>query len=57
MLDQALKTTGLALDQEMLEGLMLQSSTPLSDAPVPSPDGKGFLLALLLLAPKEPKGR
>ncbi|WP_255955008.1 hypothetical protein [Streptomyces odontomachi] len=57
MLDQALKTTGLALDQDMLEGLMLQPSTPLSDAPVPSPDGKGFLLALLLLAPKEPKGR
>jgi hypothetical protein len=57
MLDQALKTTGLALDQETLEGLMVQPSAPLSDGPVPSPDGLGLLLLLVLLAPKEPKGR
>ncbi len=55
MLDQALKTTGLALDRETLEGLMIQPAAPLSDAPVPAPDSAGLLLLALLLSPKEPR--
>ncbi|MEV0262781.1 hypothetical protein AB0I49_15770 [Streptomyces sp. NPDC050617] len=59
MLVQTLKPTGLALDEETLGHLMTQPEAPLSDAPVPSPEGigggSGLLLAGLALSPKGPK--
>ncbi|MEU6114313.1 hypothetical protein ABZ840_07175 [Streptomyces sp. NPDC047117] len=57
MLSQTVRTTGLTLDGETLEAVAAQPEAPLSDAPVPSPEGGGIGLLLLglLLSPKEPK--
>ncbi|XIG80333.1 hypothetical protein C1N81_40985 [Streptomyces sp. SGAir0957] len=52
-----LQSTSLVLDKEAVEGLMVPSEAPVSDAPIPSPEGGGVgaLLLGLLLSPKEPK--
>ncbi|MFI0241148.1 hypothetical protein [Streptomyces sp. NPDC016845] len=52
-----LQSTSLVLDKEVVEGLMVPSEAPVSDAPVPGPEdgGTGALLLGLLLSPKEPK--
>ncbi|MEU6394622.1 hypothetical protein [Streptomyces sp. NPDC046939] len=58
-----LQSTSLVLDKEVVEGLMVPSEAPVSDAPIPSVEdaaggsgGGALLLGLgLLLSPKEPK--
>ncbi|MEU5421802.1 hypothetical protein ACFY1P_25715 [Streptomyces sp. NPDC001407] len=35
--------------------LMVEPEATVSDPPLPAPEAAGFLLALLLLSPKEPK--
>ncbi|WP_244409566.1 hypothetical protein [Streptomyces albofaciens] len=59
MLAHTLQTTGLTLDQNALGWMATEPEAPLSDAPLPEPEGVGGgwgVLALgLLLSPKEPK--
>ncbi|KOT54158.1 hypothetical protein ADK43_27810 [Streptomyces rimosus subsp. rimosus] len=57
MLAHTVRTTGLTLDREALGWVTAQPEAPLSDAPLPAPEGAawGVLLLGLLISPKEPK--
>lgn len=54
----AQKTTPLIADPaevSAVHSLMVEPEAPLSDAPLPAPECKGFVLALLVISPKGPK--
>ncbi|MFH8366211.1 hypothetical protein [Streptomyces sp. NPDC018031] len=59
----AQKTTPLIADpteEAAVRALMVEQEAPLSDAPLPAPECKGFVLALIIISPKvptEPKGK
>jgi hypothetical protein len=55
MIAQTLRSTDLALDQDAVTCVAVEEEAPLSDAPLPAPEGAGLLLLALLLSPQQPK--
>ncbi|MEU1126085.1 hypothetical protein ABZ371_21605 [Streptomyces sp. NPDC005899] len=55
MLAQEITLTATPTDTTALGALMVEPEAAISDAPLHTPEAAGFLLALLLLSPKEPK--
>ncbi|MER5896088.1 hypothetical protein [Streptomyces sp. NPDC001876] len=55
MLAQEITLTATTTETTALGALMVEPEAAVSDAPLYTPEAAGFLLALLLLSPKEPK--
>ncbi|RLU85852.1 hypothetical protein CTZ27_26135 [Streptomyces griseocarneus] len=55
MLAQDTRITATPTEVAALGDLVVEPEATISDPPLPAPEAAGFLLALLLLSPKEPK--
>ncbi|MEK8145620.1 hypothetical protein NKH18_42785 [Streptomyces sp. M10(2022)] len=55
MIAQEITLTATPTQATALGALMVEPEAAISDAPLYTPEAAGFLLALLLLSPKEPK--
>ncbi|AGJ58311.1 hypothetical protein ACFWFI_28905 [Streptomyces sp. NPDC060209] len=55
MLTKEFTLTATPAQTTTLSALMAEPEAAVSDAPLYTPEAAGFLLALLLLSPKEPK--